>query len=187
MNIYDPLSSRPSDRPIPDLSTSVLANQHYHAPWGSLLCCRWCPASHTETCFTAAPHRHWDLAVRGLLDSFLLCSHVQFPDALSIGPCAGSQDTLARTASDSLVPCTTPCAQLSELLPFGVVVAIYGTAIEGSTLGEPWPNPCAISRRYVFSSIPKFPAPPHILLPSVPQPTAPPRDIIEPATCRFVA
>jgi hypothetical protein len=75
-------------------------------------------------------------AVRGLLDSFLLRSHDQCPDTLSMGPCAGSQDTPARTGSDSLVPCTTPCTQLSRVLPYGVVVAIYVTAIDGSTRGE---------------------------------------------------
>jgi hypothetical protein len=95
---------------------------------------------------------------------WLEVSHDQFPDTLSIGPCAGIQDTPARTASDFLVHCTTPRAQLSRVLPYGVVVAIYGTAVEGSTRGESRPDPCAVSRRYVFSSIPKFPASPHSVI-----------------------
>jgi hypothetical protein len=113
MNNYDsPVLSNPSphDRPFPNFSTSVLANQHYHALYGLLLCCRWYPAAHTETYFTGAPHLHWNWAVRVLLDSFLLCSNVQFPDTLSIGPCAGSQDTPARTASDSFNMYHNMCA-----------------------------------------------------------------------------
>ena len=62
---------------------------------------------------------HCDCSFRGLLDSFPLCSHVQLPGALSIGPCAGNQVIPARMESDSLVTCTTPYAQLSRVLTYG--------------------------------------------------------------------
>jgi hypothetical protein len=148
-----PLSSRHSPcLPILDLFTSVLSNQHYHAPCGLLLAAVGTQRRTKQACFMGAPH--WDRisAFRGLIDSSLLCSHDQCLGTLSIWPCAGNQDTSALTGSDSLVSCTTPCAWLSKVLPCGVVVAIYGTADEGSTLRESRPDPCAISRRYVFSS-----------------------------------
>jgi hypothetical protein len=132
---------------ILDLFTSVLSKQPYHAPCGLLLAAVGTQRRPPQACFTGAPH--WDRIseFRELIDSFLLCSHDPCPGVLSIGPCAGNQDTPALTGSDSLVSCTTPFARLSKILPYGVVVAIYGTADEGSTLRESRPDPCAISRR----------------------------------------
>jgi hypothetical protein len=91
-----PLSSRHSPcLLILDLFTSVLSNQHYHAPCGLLLAAVGTQRRPPQTCFTDAPHWHRISAFRGLIDSFLLCSHDQCPGMLSIGPCAGFEPTIS--------------------------------------------------------------------------------------------
>jgi hypothetical protein len=97
-----------------------------------------------------------DWAVRGLLDSFLLCSHDQFPDTPSFEPCARSPDTPAWTASDSLLPLPHHVRNNPVYFP----MASWWPYMELPSKGPLVGNPGRIHAQYpgdTFSPFPNFP------------------------------
>ena len=118
----------------------------------------------SHTCLASTPQVALVWSFRGFIGSSLLGLHVACHATPSNVPSAESRNNPALTDSDSLVSCTTPCVQTSRILPYGVVVAKTWIAVGWSTRWGSRVDQRTKSRRCVFSSIPRFPAPLHIPL-----------------------
>jgi hypothetical protein len=93
---------------------------------------------------------HWDCSVRELFN-FPLCSHVQLPGTLSIGPCAGSQDSPAPDRVRLLQPESHQLRNYPEFCPMASWWLKMELRSDGPLLG----NPGQVHAQYPGDTLPR--------------------------------